>query len=773
LLGGTGGASSGLGGLGSGGSLITLLNNLGVSIGIGGVAAAGGSAALAGGGTAAGIYATGAGGTAGVAGIATGSQIGTGIGAGAGLGTIAGGLGAGVAVGLVTNYLLTQALHAIGIEGRAGGTLAGIGAGAAGGAVAGSIIPGVGTVVGAIVGAIIGGIAGYLSSAQQKPPQLDIFRVQSAQVGFDPRSGQLMQTQLFEVLDAFARRIKDFQHTLLPLIDQQINKLVQGVVQGFTGVDPAIADKLVAPLNAIFDQVSQTLTIVHDKGSAVAKDIQKMLTTDLPAMLNGLIQPLKDAVSKLDPVIKDFRTIITSAQQTLDKLKQEQAQQNIAFAQDILTIQQGLFTPQQAYAQLWKNLQAGIALLAGTGGQGTAGGGAWAGGTPTGFATAGTAATMSDLQGMVQQIKDTMNNKNLSDVERAALIPELQKLVMQIWEAAKAMQSAGNTFDQISQGLITPAEKFQDLKGQLADLLTQFQGATGQTRQDLASQIETIVQQIWTQAQQTGVLGQDPQALRDLQAKLLNDLRLIGLGPSTTGGTTGLSTLQGQLVQILQQLQDAGNQNAASMQATVQTQIDKAQEQIVLLAASLNDLNSVDATITTALGVLQDINDALAPLGGTQVSLDTQGIQLRLLAAQAQSLGNLESIQTNAAMNLQAISMKLTSHFVPFQHGTPYVPHDMLAMVHQGERIIPAAQNAHLMTMMHRSYQAGTPYVPQDMWAFLHQGERITPAARNTGDQSPIVIQVQGRGITQLDLEQVAVAVQTRLDRRQRREALR
>ena len=68
-----------------------------------------------------------------------------------------------------------------------------------------------------------------------------------------------------------------------------------------------------------------------------------------------------------------------------------------------------------------------------------------------------------------------------------------------------------------------------------------------------------------------------------------------------------------------------------------------------------------------------------------------------------------------------------------FAKGTDFVPHDMVAVVHRGEKITPAREAARERQRPETvpSFAEGTPFVPQDMLAYLHRGERVTPAAAN------------------------------------------
>ncbi len=150
------------------------------------------------------------------------------------------------------------------------------------------------------------------------------------------------------------------------------------------------------------------------------------------------------------------------------------------------------------------------------------------------------------------------------------------------------------------------------------------------------------------------VLGQDPQAVRNLQTQLLEQLK---------------------------EVQNGTDQAYTSFQEALGTQVDLAKQQLDVLMASLSNLSSVDSAVTQSLDALNKINNAL---GG---DIDSSGNDAQT-RAQVALLGGLNTIGEAQLQELQNISAKLGS-LPQFDKGTPLVERNTLAFLHAGEAVLP------------------------------------------------------------------------------------
>jgi uncharacterized coiled-coil protein SlyX len=103
-------------------------------------------------------------------------------------------------------------------------------------------------------------------------------------------------------------------------------------------------------------------------------------------------------------------------------------------------------------------------------------------------------------------------------------------------------------------------------------------------------------------------------------------------------------------------------------------------------------------SLTTAVGGIAAAFGAMN-LTGIQTALIVGGIILALTALAAiiaviiGRSGEVRSTAASIANSIKGISGNSSYNVPSYDVGTPYVPQDTLAMVHKGERIIPASQN--------------------------------------------------------------------------------
>ena len=255
--------------------------------------------------------------------------------------------------------------------------------------------------------------------------------------------------------------------------------------------------------------------------------------------------------------------------------------------------------------------------------------------------------------------------------------------------------------EQLQQGItaltraqFTPAQEFEAAKQDLAALRKAFAEGTPQQRVLLAPRLSELAQRVFALGRSTDVLGFDPRTRDALQQQLNTELDkptpnqtiVARLRASLAAETQQESDSAQQLAALRRELTDVlagvqGDTDAAftTLEGALQDQIALAQQQVALLAASVQDLASVDTTVQNALAVLNQMN---ATLGGP-LNTSTQDA-----LTQAQTI-----IQAQQLAVLQSIDSKLGGGVPALQSGTSYVPHNTLAFLHQGERVSPAHEN--------------------------------------------------------------------------------
>lgn len=265
------------------------------------------------------------------------------------------------------------------------------------------------------------------------------------------------------------------------------------------------------------------------------------------------------------------------------------------------------------------------------------------------------------LQKAVQQISPVVNAFN-------AIIRQANEDIVKLaQQSAQQHLSLEQTIVGVQQGLFSPAQQFVVAQRQLEEARALLEQATPSQRISLIPEIQRLIQQMFGLAQNQAVLGQDPQALRNLQASLIGTLQ--GLQGTSAGAF-------GSITEVMIQ------------------QRDLAQAQITTLVNSLRTPGNVSGVVQNALVQLQNIQAALAPFSSTtQQDVMTQ-VQTALLTGQVQALNSIDTTQQQALTELQRIANSLIG--APGrQTGIAYVPYTGISMLHQGERVVNAIDNAH------------------------------------------------------------------------------
>lgn len=293
------------------------------------------------------------------------------------------------------------------------------------------------------------------------------------------------------------------------------------------------------------------------------------------------------------------------------------------------------------------------------------------------------------------------------------VVETIGKDILEFEKAKTAMRNQiGQSMVAIQTALYSPAQSFLYAQEQLKAMQARFNAGTAQERIALAPRIGEAAAQLLNLAKNPEVLGQDPQAVRNLQTQLLEQLK---------------------------EVQNGTDQAYTSFQEALGTQVDLAKQQLDVLVASLSNLGSVDSAVTESLAVLNQINNAI---GGP---IDSSGNDAQT-RAQVALLGGLNTIAEAQLQELQNISAKLGS-LPQFAEGTPFVQANTLAFLHAGEAVLPSA-----LAQQYRNqsmYSEDMALVAHNTYAWMHGGGMRGQAVRDdAGDSQRLDVNITAEGHT-------------------------
>ena len=266
---------------------------------------------------------------------------------------------------------------------------------------------------------------------------------------------------------------------------------------------------------------------------------------------------------------------------------------------------------------------------------------------------------LDSIKQAVQRISPVVNAFN-SIIKQAT-----EDIVRLSQQAAQQHLSLEQSIIGIQQGLFSPAQSFVAGQRQLQGAMALLDQATPSQRISLIPEIQKLAQQVFELAKNQAVLGQDPQALRNLQAELI--AMLSGLQGTSTDAF-------GTITEVMLQ------------------QRDLAQAQITALVDALKNPASVPGVIQASLAQLQQIQATLAPFSAAAQQDVVNQVQTALLNGSVQALTSIDSTQQQALAVLQAIANSLIA--APgHQAGIAWVPSSGMAWLHAGERVVPAHEN--------------------------------------------------------------------------------
>ncbi|MBU4609128.1 tape measure protein [Achromobacter sp. GG226] len=168
-----------------------------------------------------------------------------------------------------------------------------------------------------------------------------------------------------------------------------------------------------------------------------------------------------------------------------------------------------------------------------------------------------------------------------------------------------------------------------------------------------------------------------------------------------------LSSEERAVTALERQIELAGRQHEAEM-ARLQAIVDQAQAQVdaaLGIDTSVMTVQQAVMALAQSIGKLASTPQPPAPTPQTSGSV-VDGWYRNILGRPADSGGaaywesEIKRIGAAKALEDFLYSARGIGELASFAVGTNYVPNDMVAQIHQGERIIPAADNARLMEMV-------------------------------------------------------------------------
>ena len=293
----------------------------------------------------------------------------------------------------------------------------------------------------------------------------------------------------------------------------------------------------------------------------------------------------------------------------------------------------------------------------------------------------------------------------------------------------------------IKESFFSPAQSFMARQEDFTALKQRFYASQKSDQIRLAPELAQSANQLLEMAKNEGVLGQDPQLLRELQS---------------------------DLIATLQDAQKITENNFTDLEGALQRQIDIANKQVDILVNSLNDLGSVDSVVQQSLGVLNNMHETLG-------DIDRQDA---LQVAQNALLSGIGKISQNQLGVLRSIDSKIGGLSAGGGSGGSGGPGDSGGGESGGfggesggvsgesggfggesGGVSGGGDSSDTSTFQH-----GSRYIQRNLMAYLHAGEKVIPAheVRANAGGAPITINIHGGD----NAESVANAVINQIERR-------
>jgi len=299
------------------------------------------------------------------------------------------------------------------------------------------------------------------------------------------------------------------------------------------------------------------------------------------------------------------------------------------------------------------------------------------------------------------QLKDLIQNFDLFD-------PAAGRAGKSAEQTYVALLDIADGFDKVADAAEAAAKKVSDEREGLQRKLDELLLSNTQLReldiQKLDASNRALQRQIWAQ--------QDVQtAAKALQTRLSDVTKTIN------GQITSLTDYRQSLM--------VGDKSTL----TQIEQYQQAKQNLTELFRTANDSTATDEVRNTALGKIQGASDQVLGLSrqlyasGAQYSAD-QATVIGILDA---TKADLEKRKTDA--QLQLTQLQNSNSFLDKIQSNTKSTADLLAEFLAAQSVYNTAANQ--PSASRASFAVGTNYVPKDMIAQIHQGERIIPAADN------------------------------------------